>query len=526
MTTNMLERFFLLLPVFLAAAFYADGQVSVADYAKTATRNYYFDQGGDDRNAGSQESPYRSIGKLEDVPLGPGDTVFFKGGQTFRGTVRIQGADTGSSGRPLVVCSYGVGKATLYGDAVSAMRIDGTKHLVVRDLILAGAGRKAGNTENGLSVTDSRDVLIDSVDITGFRQAGLLVYQSADIRIVRVYAHENGFAGLSVTGSYKHHDCRNIYIGYCRASNNPGDPTNLQNHSGNGIIAGYCKNVLIEYCTASGNGWDMPRTGNGPVGIWAYEADSVVIQHCLSYRNKTSVGGGDGGGFDLDGGVTHSIVQYCLSYENQGSGFGIFQYSGASPWHDNVFRFNISEDDGNVSAAGAGVYVWNNSGDSAQFCDCWFYNNTIYNRNGAAIHFAGESMRKGFRFYNNIFVAGEKLVKGDPGDDRFEGNDGWRMNRKGNSDSGHSVSARAHRGMQKAGSVSAWEAALDPHFPNPGNASVLSAIGLATFRHYRLPPGSPLRTAGVDLKTEADMDRGGLDFNGGNSPQKGLGASF
>ena len=84
-----------------------------------------------------------------------------------------------------------------------------------------------------------------------------------------------------------------------QSGNNPGDPTNLNNHSGNGIIAGFCKNILIEYCTANNNGWDMPRIGNGPVGIWCYEADSVIIQHCISYQNKTSKGGEDGGGYDL-----------------------------------------------------------------------------------------------------------------------------------------------------------------------------------------------------------------------------------
>ena len=67
--------------------------------------------------------------------------------------------------------------------------------------------------------------------------------------------------------------------------------------------------VLIEYCTATNNGWDMPRTGNGPVGIWAYESDSVLIQRCIAYRNKTQKGAADGGGFDFDGGMTNSIIR-------------------------------------------------------------------------------------------------------------------------------------------------------------------------------------------------------------------------
>ena len=80
----------------------------------------------------------------------------------------------------------------------------------------------------------------------------------------------------------------------------------------------------------------MPRIGNGPVGIWADEASNVTIQYCISHPINTAKGAKDGGGFDFDGGITNSIIQYCLSYENQGAGYGLFQYAGASPWHNNV----------------------------------------------------------------------------------------------------------------------------------------------------------------------------------------------
>ena len=98
----------------------------------------------------------------------------------------------------------------------------------------------------------------------------------------------------------------------------PGDPSNLTNHSGNGIVVGNVSDAIIEYCEASNNGWDMPRKGNGPVGIWAWNADRVTIQFCISHDNKSP--GDDGGGFDLDGGVTNSVLQYNLSYNNDGPG--------------------------------------------------------------------------------------------------------------------------------------------------------------------------------------------------------------
>ncbi|GHT26653.1 hypothetical protein AGMMS4957_22110 [Bacteroidia bacterium] len=154
----------------------------------------------------------------------------------------------------------------------------------------------------------------------------------------------------------------------------------------------------------------MPRKGNGPVGIWTYESDSILIQYCIAYKNKTSEGADDGGGFDLDGGVTNSIIQYCLSYENEGSGFGLFQYAGASPWYNNTIRHCISENDGSVSAAQAAIYVWNSSDDPEQLKDCYIYNNTIYNEKGTFINYAAQSKHLGFKFHNNIFVTKDELI--------------------------------------------------------------------------------------------------------------------
>ncbi|MEJ7830254.1 MAG: right-handed parallel beta-helix repeat-containing protein, partial [Segetibacter sp.] len=263
-----------------------------------------------------------------------------------------------------------------------------------------------------------------------------------------------------------------------------GDPTNLKSHSGNGILAGRCKNVVIEYCSATNNGWDMPRIGNGPVGIWTYEADSVTIQYCISYRNKTSVGGEDGGGYDFDGGVTNSIIQQCLSYDNQGGAFGIFQYAGASDWHDNIIRNNISENDGNVSRAGAGVFIWNGSKDKNQFRNLEFYNNIVYNSKGAVMHYdEKESEHVGFRFYNNIFVAQDELVLGKDtlGTDVFLNNNWWSLtsgfNMNGIKDF-KTWSVQFGKEQVKSKIVGYNE---DPKFKNAGNTSLTSPWQLKSF---------------------------------------------
>lgn len=365
------------------------------------SRVYYISVSGNDENSGTKERPWKTIGRLNLAQLGPGDTVYFAGGETFSGTIVVDSGDRGSPGRPVVITSAGDAVAAIHSGDVSAIVVNATSNITVANLSLRGNGRNGGNHEDGLKVINSTEIRIDSLDIGEYQKSGLLIHSSSDVRATRVSAHDNGFAGIHVNGGDSKDGCKNIYIGYCRADNNPGDPTNFTNHSGNGILAGFSRNVLIEHSSATNNGWDMPRQGNGPVGIWTYESDSVIIQHCVSYRNKTSRGSADGGGFDLDGGVTNSIIQYCRSYENEGSGYGIFQYEGASPWHNNIVRHCVSENDGTGTHAKAGVFIWNSSRDSAQFSNLRFYNNKIINRNGACILYDAYSEHADFRFYDN-----------------------------------------------------------------------------------------------------------------------------
>lgn len=374
----------------------------------TGQHNYYFSVAGDDAHDGSRQAPFRSIARLNQLKLTAGDTVFLKGGDTFKG--KIEFADlSGSAVHPIVFTSFGSGRATIDGGAAEAASFRNCRHVHLLALAFRGDGRKTGNTTSGVELIQCAGILASHLTVSGFQKAGLLFYETEFSTADSVRAHNNGAVGISVDGTYQKRNSKNITIKNCLADNNPGDPTNLTNHSGNGILVGNCKNVVIEYSTATNNGWDMPRVGNGPVGIWAYEADSVIIQHCLSYKNKTAKGAKDGGGFDLDGGVKNSVIQYCLSYENQGSGYGIFQYAGASQWDNNILRFCVSIDDGNVTEGASGMLLWNDKGNPASiFTRFYAYHNIFYNRSNSAFGFDPDSEHEGFYFVNNIFISGEE----------------------------------------------------------------------------------------------------------------------
>ena len=490
-------------------------------------KTFYFSPAGNDNNAGTKTHPWQTLQKLNSLHLAPGDVVLLQGGQTFNGTIIIDSSTTGNAVHPVLISSYGKGCAIINAGNAAAVTITNTKYLTIHKLKLLGAGRKAGNTANGILLTNCTHARINNLEVSGFQNAGVMVYASFYVSVINVSAHDNGFAGISVLGEYPvKSSCANVYIGHCQAYNNPGSPVILNNHSGNGIIAGVCRNLTIEYCTATNNGWDMPRVGNGPVGIWCYEADSVIIQHCISYRNKTSKGGDDGGGFDLDGGVTNSIIQYCVSYQNQGSGFGIFQYAGASPWHNNIVRYNISENDGTVSAAGAAIYIWNSSNDSLQFHHCLLYNNSIYNSRGAAVSYASQSERKDFFFYNNIFVAADSLLKGNPVNDIFLGNDWWSGKRNFHVEGFSNLKEWAQKTGQEMVGGKFTALNINPGFKKAGGLTIVNTQQLKYLDNYIIPASSPLWQAGLDLHGLLGFDTGTFDLNGKTAPVKGIGACF
>ena len=461
----------------------------------TASRVYYVSLSGNDKNPGTKAAPFKTTRKIDNLHLAAGDTVYLKAGQTFMGSLDFKAGTNGTKGRPIVITSYGIDNAMIDSKDSAAIRLYKNNYIKFEQLSLHGSGRKTGNVKDGLAINNCTNIEVSDVDISGFQKSGLRIFSSRNVIAKNVFAHDNGSAGITVESPYPKRESSDIKILDCRAENNPGDPTNLTNHSGNGIVVGNCKNVLIDHCTATNNGWDMPRIGNGPVGIWAYEAENVIIQHCLSYRNKTSKGGADGGGFDLDGGVTNSIIQYCFSYENQGSGYCIFQYWGASVWCHNIFRYNISENDGTVSDSQAGLYVWNSSDDEKQFYDCDVYGNIIYNSKVAAITFSEKSESKGIRFYNNVFVGRDSLIRGiDKIDDvKYQDNDWWSIESGFNIDGIKDMKAWAGKTgkEQKDGKVIGLN--IKPDFKNPGKATITLASQLRSFTNYQLPANSVLR---------------------------------
>ncbi len=369
---------------------------------------YYIDAStGNDANTGlTQKNAWKTFDKANNFPFMAGDRILLKGGITFVGSLKLKSL-RGKRVFPVIISSYGSGRAIISSGDSAAINSISCEYLMVKNLICKGSGRLIGNKANGVDFRQSPNVVIDSVDVSGYLYSGVRITGGSNIRITNVYAHDNGFCGIYVTADHAGNDdsqkkaIRNVYIGHSVAENNPGCPAIKDNHSGNGILVSGVSNTLIEYCEAMNNGWDMPRVGNGPVGIWTYQSDRVIIQHCYSHHNKTSKNGLDGGGFDFDGGVTNSIMQYNLSENNEGAGYGMFQYAGADIWNNNIVRYNISFNDGQKNGQ-CGIFMWCDPAAVAMK-NLHAYNNTIVNKNGYGVNFLPGNYT-GFIFENNIYL--------------------------------------------------------------------------------------------------------------------------
>jgi len=480
-------------------------------------KGYYIDRtNGDDNNPGTINKPLKSIVELNHRLHKKAEDVHFLAGQIFDGTLVLNGIK-GTDTNPIKITSFGDSRAVINGGNTEAIQIENCQNILITDLNIKGNGRKNGNKTNGLSIAHSRNCKIENIKAEGFQKSGVDLYDCSETEVEKVSASDNGFCGINIMGSARNHSGK-IVIHDCIAENNPGDPTNLENHSGNGILVGVSDSVTIDHCSATNNGWDMPRQGNGPVGIWTWESDHVTIQYCISYRNKTSRNASDGGGFDLDGGVTNSLIQYCLSYENQGAGYGLFQYSGASSWSNNTIRYCVSINDAQTTKGAGSIFIWNGSDDIQQLTNCMIYNNVIYNMNAPIISFEISSAHKNFVFSNNIFLGSDLPIAGINRGSKFLGNDWWNPGGESKFMSFNNLADWAREEGQEMLNGHFVGIQEEPKLKGPMVTDITDPYQLEKLYGFTLQPDSPLKNKGFDLKSVLNIVPPLRDFYGNSVP--------
>lgn len=471
-------------------------------------RVFYISASGDDEVAGTLNRPWKTIERVNQENLRAGDMILFEGGSVFKGTLLIDSLYLTDDNSLITISSFGTGRAVIDGENSCGIHIKNASCFIIRNLEIRGNGRTGGNVSDGILIENSRDFYLDSLDVSGFQHSGVHLRDCRNARLTHISAHDNGFAGIHVTSASSNHPYEygneNIYIGYCIAFNNPGDPTVKNNHSGNGILASSVKGGTIEYCEAYNNGWDMPWTGNGPVGIWIWDCTNFVIQYCVSHHNKTNPIAKDGGGFDLDGGVSNSVIQYCLSYCNQGAGYGLFEFGAAKPWENNIVRYCISYNDGLLNEGS--VAVWK-GGREMTIRNCEIYNNTFLNDTAKGIAVSLVSNCENFKFTNNIFLYnGTFLMENQKIEsEKFVSNCLW--NKKGK--------VNLPENILKTNLI------IDPQINVPEKINFGSIYEIYDGKQiaFWLVPGSPLIDRGEEMLPPFGLPFPGVDIAGTKVPQ-------
>jgi hypothetical protein len=500
--------------------------------APAVAADYYLASSGNDSSGnGSISKPWRTINQLNKTKFAAGDRILLQGGSTFTG--RLYLSTGGRADAPITITSYGSGRATIAADTAEAIYVYNAAGIRITELNVTGP---ANSNNNGIVFyadlagnVKLDSITIDSVEVSRFGRYGVWIGSwngntgYSNVKLNRVTSHDNVDGGISLIGyssasntGYAH---AGVTITECITYNNLGRSGTLQS-SGSGIVIGQVDGALIERSVSYNNGINNTYT-SGPVGIWAWESNNVTIQYNESHHNRTS--GGDGGGFDLDGGVTNSVMQYNYSHDNDGPGFLIAEYDGAKPVRNVIIRYNISHNDARKQELGA-IHVWN-GGAAVDGVD--IYNNTVVLSAAPAIPKAlmVQNAASNVRVRNNLLVTrgGMPTMWVAPGQTGFvaQANNYWT----GGGSLGITYQGSTYADINAFRSATGLETlgdwpvgtSFDPMISAPDVAPTLGVPGASlTLTAYQLNPQSPLIDRGLWLP-DFKLDTG-KDFNGNPTP--------
>ncbi len=482
-----------------------------------AKLTFYISPSGNDSNSGnSPEEAWRSIAKLNEMEIVPGSKILFEGGQSFTGNLSFTEEDGNDGGNPILISSYGTGRATIVAGNGYGINVYNTAGITIDNLIITGSGMNV-NQSSGIKFFNDlpgdiklQKVRITNSEISGFKHNGILIDAENnnsgfnDVLIENVKVHSCLDAGIQSTGHFGYQKVgyahSNIIVRKSEVYNIPGYTKG--GNSGSGIVLSDVQYSLIEYSTVYDSGHGNTHCG-GPVGIWYWDADTVTIQHSEVY-NMSSGSGCDGGGFDLDGGVTNGIMQYNYSHDNDGGGFLVGQFSWARPMNNIIVRYNISEND--AATNGGSVYLF--KGEYTKMDNIYVYNNTFYisKPGAAAIKYSNwKPVTGNMQFTNNILYAtnGAALVSVPTGysatlkGNLYYSSESFAINYKGTSYKSLE-SFRSTGNELLNGSPVGFEG--DPQLNSPGTGVVIGfGQDLTSLDSYKLIPDSPAVNKGINL---------------------------
>ncbi|WP_052433835.1 right-handed parallel beta-helix repeat-containing protein [Streptacidiphilus melanogenes] len=491
---------------------------------------YYVSANGSDSAAGTTPATaWRTLSRVDQHVFKPGERLLLHGGDRFTGHLTLRAGEAGQAAKPVQVGSYGSGRATVVGTDTPAVSVFDTGGVEIDDLVLTGPGvtrsLAAGIDVYSDLTTGERlaHVAVTRVDVSGFRD-GIAVSAAdnavgfRDVEVSDSTLHGNRDNGMVSYGSpldpaAPRYAVQDLRITGVQAYANLGDPHNKTSNSGSGIAVGSTDGATVQNCVAYGNGTHGVAS-NGPVGIWAYDATRVVMQHNVSHDNHTG-GSADGGGFDLDRNTTDSVLQANLSFDNDGPGYMDFSAVKTQPSQRNTIRYNVSRDDSRKFAGYGSVDLsgWLSGIDV-------HHNTVVQTKTGSkapllkfGLHITQSTVRDNLlsprggavAASHQAYTTAELLLQGNEYDTPAAA---WQVT----------------WGAQTYSTLTAWRAVTHQELAQGKPSATIAPAKLLWTRAAswdpthtpapELPAGSALGTAGLDLKTLFAQDPGPADYFG------------
>jgi parallel beta-helix repeat protein len=300
----------------------------LATFHVSAT-NYYVDPSSTGLNQGTFANPWRSIA---DIPwavnyYSPGDTIFFKRGQYYTGTLSLN--SSGSNGAPIVLMPYGSGNAPVFQYDVAHPTESN-----IYDRVLIRLNQSNNIVIDGFELTDAT---MSETDHTVTANAGYGVY---------IYKGSNN--------TIKNLTISKLGSGIC-----------IDDGNYNTITGCTIRNLRIILNTPN-IAWD----DFGAMGIMVGGSDNTItynqIHDCYGNSYDYQI---DGGAIEMYGGVSNNRIMYNTASENLG--FMEFGSATGAQALNNTVAYNLLINNGHV------FWINTNNGYGVNVTNLQFLNNNV-----------------------------------------------------------------------------------------------------------------------------------------------------
>jgi len=344
-----------------------------------AQKTYYIDsQNGDDNNDGlSKDTPWKSHTMVSTVTFQPGDTIAFKRGSQFTGP--IQFTESGTEQNPIVITSYGEGEFPRFTNPNdndmngNCIRISGS-WIILENLCF----HDTPPTKDWHRLTSI------------FKMGAVLNMEGANHNIIR----------------------NNVFIRCTKAIQSTGEYTLITNNYMDG------PNHALWYEEGAKGGW-------GPIGIHLGIGNQEVSYNVIkNYLTTNSPYGSDGGAIELDDGRFHKDNFYIHHNYTEGNAGFIESSWGAdyNPYVQEVHNLRVAF---NANVDGQDwLYMW------APCHDCYFDNNTVIRTHDftSPLNDVAYLAFGGIHFRNNLFVYNARDAYQGPGAHGVITENNWYLN--------------------------------------------------------------------------------------------------